>query len=75
MALTDRQVTKVCPLNLEKFEDTKGLIRSRKSRKKRQYNGQRKKDKRTKSYLQKLDIKLKIANPTDNRLRVLQKGQ
>jgi hypothetical protein len=31
----------------EKFEDTKGVIRSRKSKNDRQYNGQRKKDKRT----------------------------
>jgi hypothetical protein len=31
----------------EKFEDIKGVIRSRKSKNDRQYNGQRKKDKRT----------------------------
>jgi hypothetical protein len=29
----------------EKFEDIKGVIRSRKSKKDRQYNGQKKKDK------------------------------
>ena len=29
MALTDRQVTKVCPLNLEKFEDTKVVNRGK----------------------------------------------
>jgi len=31
----------------EEFEDTKGLIRIRKSKKNRQYNGQNKMDKRT----------------------------
>ena len=31
----------------EKFEDIKGVIRSRKSKNDRQYNGQKKKDKRT----------------------------
>ena len=36
----------------EKFEDTKGVIRSRKSKKDRQYNGQIKKDKRTNNDLQ-----------------------
>ena len=35
----------------EMFEDTKGVIRSRKS-KERQYNGQKKKDKRTNNGLQ-----------------------
>jgi hypothetical protein len=36
----------------EKFEDIKGVIRSRKSKKDRQYNGQKKKDKQrsTKHY-------------------------
>jgi len=34
------------------FEDTKGVIISRKSKKDRQYNGQRKKDKRTNNDLQ-----------------------
>jgi len=33
-------------LNKERFEDTKGVIRSRKSKEK-QYNGQKKKDKKT----------------------------
>ena len=31
----------------EEFEDTKGIIRIRKSKKDRQHNGQKKKDKRT----------------------------
>jgi hypothetical protein len=30
---------------VKKFEDTKGIIRSRKSNENRQYNGQKKKDK------------------------------
>jgi len=36
----------------EKIEDTKGIIKSHKSKKDRQYNGQRKKDKRTNSVFQ-----------------------
>jgi hypothetical protein len=41
-----------------KFEDTKGLIRSRKM-KDRQYNGQRKKGKRTNNYLRNITQKTK----------------
>jgi len=36
----------------EKFKDTKGVIRSYKSKKNRQHNGQKKKDNRTNNYLQ-----------------------
>jgi hypothetical protein len=36
-------------LKLEEFEDTKGVIRIRKSKSDRQRNDQRKKDKRTKT--------------------------
>ena len=43
----------------EKFEDTKGAIRNRISKKNRQYNGQ-KKYKRTNNDLQNIHIKLKI---------------
>jgi len=35
------------PLHLKKLEDTKGVIRSCKSTKDKQYNGQKKKDERT----------------------------
>jgi hypothetical protein len=43
------------------FEDTKGVIRIRKSKQDRQHNGQKqKKDKRTNNDLQNLHIKLKI---------------
>jgi hypothetical protein len=42
------------------FEDTKGAIRIRKSKKKREHNGQKKKDKRTNNDLQNIYIKLKI---------------
>ena len=42
----------------EMFEDTKGVIRSRKS-KERQYNGQKKKDKRTKNNIQNTTQKTK----------------
>ena len=47
-------------LNLfqEKFEDTKGVIRIRKSKKNRQLDGQEKKDKRTSNDLQNIHIKL-----------------
>jgi hypothetical protein len=37
---------------IEEFEDTKGVIRIRKSKKNRQHNGQNKKDKRTNNNLQ-----------------------
>ena len=46
-------------LQLEEFEDTKGIIRIRIS-KNRQYNGQKKKYKRTNNDLQSMHIKLKI---------------
>ena len=36
----------------DEFEDTKGVIRIRKSKKYRQHNGQNKKDKRTNNDLQ-----------------------
>ena len=44
----------------EEFEDTKGAIRIRKSRKDRQHNGKKKRDKRTNNHLQNMHIKLKI---------------
>jgi hypothetical protein len=44
----------------EEFEDTKGVIRIRNSEKNRQHNDQKKKDNRTKNYLQNIHIKLKI---------------
>jgi len=44
----------------EEFEDTKGVIRIRKSKKDKQHNGQKKKDKRTNNDLQNIHIKLKI---------------
>ena len=43
----------------EEFEDTKEVIRIRKS-KNRPHNGQKKKDKRTNNDLQNIHIKLKI---------------
>jgi hypothetical protein len=48
-------------LNLfqEEFEDTKRVIRIRKSKKNRQHNGQKKKDKRTNNHLQKQTHKTK----------------
>jgi hypothetical protein len=44
----------------EEFEDTKGAIRIRMSKKNRQHNGQKKKDTRTNNDLQNIHIKLKI---------------
>jgi hypothetical protein len=44
----------------EEYEDTKGIIRIRKSKKDRQHNGQKKKYKRTNNDLQNIHIKLKI---------------
>jgi hypothetical protein len=44
----------------EEFEDTKGVIWSRMSKKNKQYNGQKKKDKKTNNDLQNIHIQLKI---------------
>jgi hypothetical protein len=44
----------------EEFEDTKGEMRIRKSKKSRQHNGQKKKYKRTNNDLQNIHIKLNI---------------
>ena len=44
---------------MEKFEDTKEVIRIRKSKKDRQHNGQKKKDKRTNNDLQNITHKTK----------------
>ena len=44
----------------EEFEDTKGIIRIRKSKTNRQHNGQKKKYKRRNNNLQNIHIKLKI---------------
>jgi len=45
---------------LGEFEDTKGVIRIRISKKNRQHNGQKKKYKRTNNDLQNIHIKLKL---------------
>jgi hypothetical protein len=45
---------------LEEFEDTKGVIRICISKKNRQHNGQKKKDKRTNNNLQNIHIKLQF---------------
>ena len=44
----------------EEFEDTKGVVRIRKSKKERKRNGQKKKNKKTNKDLQNIHIKLKI---------------
>ena len=44
----------------EEFEDTKGAIRIRTSKKNRQHNDQKKKYKRTNNHLQNIHIKPKI---------------
>jgi len=45
-------VLEISPNNIRKFEDAKEKIRSRNSKKGRQYNGQNKYDKRTNNDLQ-----------------------
>ena len=50
----------------EEFEDTKGVIRIRKSKKDRQHNGQKNKDKGTNNDLQNIHIKLKIGTFRQN---------
>ena len=47
-------------LNEEEFEDTKGVIGIRESKKNRQHNGQKKKNKSTNNDLQNIHIKEKI---------------
>ena len=47
-------------MDIEEFEDTKGVIRIRISKKNRQNNGQKKKYKRINNDLQNIHIKLKI---------------
>jgi hypothetical protein len=44
----------------EEFKDTKGVIRIRNSKKDKQHNGQKIKDKRINNDLQNIQIKLKI---------------
>ena len=44
----------------EEFEDTKGVMRIRKSKNRQHINGQKKKYKRTNNDLQNIHIKLKI---------------
>jgi hypothetical protein len=56
----------VFPLVPEEFEDTKRVIRIRKSKNYGQHNGQKKKDKRTKNNLQNIHIKLKIEEHEPN---------
>jgi hypothetical protein len=68
-------------LHEEEFEDTKGVIRIRISKKNRQHNGQKKKYKRTNNDLQNIHVyKTKdrvTRNPTKNRgwTQVLQKSE
>ena len=47
-----------CLFSMQEFEDTKGVIRIRKSKKDRQHNGQKKKDKRTNNDLQNIAQKI-----------------
>ena len=53
----------ICSIKIghqEQFEDTKGVIRIRKSKKDRQHIGLKKKDKMTNNDLQNITIKLKM---------------
>jgi hypothetical protein len=54
----------------EEFEDTKGVIRIRISKKNRQHNGQKKKYKKTNNDLQNIHIKLKIQSHEPTKSRV-----
>jgi len=59
--ITQKQQNNASVFHLsEEFEDTKGEIRIRKSKKNRQHNNERKKEKRTNNDLQNINIKLKI---------------
>ena len=64
----DRKYPFLIQILKEEFEDTKGVIRIRKSRN-RKHNGQKIKYKRTNNDLQNIHIKLKIElhEPTKNR--------
>ena len=44
----------------EEFEDTHRIIRIRKSKKEKQHDGQKKKDKRAHNYLENIHITLKV---------------
>ena len=55
-----RRKSKLVGSESEKFEDTKGAIRNRISKKNRQHNGEKKKYKRTNNDRQNIHIKLKI---------------
>jgi len=57
--LSNEIVTCFCH-DIEKFEDSKRVIRTRKSKKNRQHNGRKKKYKKTNNDLQNIHIKLKI---------------
>jgi hypothetical protein len=57
----------------EEFEDTKGVIRIRKSKNNRQHNGQKKKDKRTNNDLQNIHIQCLIST-LDNQSNVLRQS-
>jgi hypothetical protein len=64
LSFSDQNLVDLAPLDIEyvydRQHDTKGVIRIRKSKKDRQRNGQKKKDKRTNNDLQNIHIKLKI---------------
>jgi hypothetical protein len=55
----------------EEFEDTKGIIRIRISKRNRQRNGQKKKYKRTNNDLQSIHIKLKLRFPPPIKLTTM----
>ena len=56
----DEMFKKISESSEEKFEDTKGAIRNRISKKHRQHNGQKKKYKRTNNDQQNIYVNLKI---------------
>jgi len=60
IAIPNIEANYTTPSLQEEFEDTKGVIRIRISKKDRQHNCQKKKYKRTNNDLQNIHIKLKI---------------
>jgi hypothetical protein len=64
---------------IKKFEDTKEAIRIRISKKNRQHNGQKKKNKRTNNDQQNMHIKLRLSNTNPTKYLgwtlVLRKGK
>ena len=75
----DRLRIETCLCYKYEFKDTKVVIRIRKSKKNRQHNGQKKRDKRTNNYPQNMQLKIKLTLYEDTkgviRIRILKNRQ